>query len=348
MFLFHFNKEKRFGYKLLSNPELKQGTSHQSHIGLYERVLTFLDNTNVVKSAMFIYENHCEILDCSFDRIKREDGKHDSPKIRIGADPNKSVVSRIRQIVAESPKANWYLVWAGLESEELVFWLIKEGSADYMKLSGIVPKANKVYDEKDMCYAKAIRLFTRKLNSVSIGIQRDIEIASQLGDLKSTYKRADVERAERLFRSIGKKGEELVAEYLDRQRHEGIISSYIWENQSNESGLPYDFKINNSLLVDVKSTKFDFEQNIFFSNEEVRLASCQNDHYQVYRVYDLTGNSANMKICSQCNPYLSVMNQNIARLEREMVEQEAKMHSLKISVLPQKCFENIQLPIKLG
>ena len=64
-FFFFFNDEKRIGYKKLSLADL--GISHssnQTHIGLYEGVLEFLDDTDVVKSAMLIYDDYCDILDC--------------------------------------------------------------------------------------------------------------------------------------------------------------------------------------------------------------------------------------------------------------------------------------------
>lgn len=64
MFFFFFNIENRIGLKKLSDADLgKSVKSNQTHIGLYNDVLTFLGN-NVVTSAMLIYGNYCQLLDC--------------------------------------------------------------------------------------------------------------------------------------------------------------------------------------------------------------------------------------------------------------------------------------------
>lgn len=347
-FFFNFNDEKRLGYKKLSKSDLGLGGSHQTHIGLYEDVFTFLGDTDVVKSAMLVCGKYCEILDCSFDRIENPDGTFRSPKIKVGKDSKNSVVTKIREFAAKSPNSDWYLLWSGLESEELTFWLIKGDSTDYDKVSKILPKVNHVYSEADECYSKALEIFTHKVNEVSTRVKKEIEAASQIGDPKNRYKRSDVERAEKLFKEIGKKGESLVAEYLSKQKSEGKISSFIWENQSKESGLPYDFIINDNSYVDVKSTSFDFEQYLYYSNQEVDFANKQNDKYCVYRVYDMSENEAFMKVCSQCNPYLSTIDEHIAKFVNEVEKQKAMLQTLKLGILPNNCFSEIsQSTIKL-
>ena len=58
-FFFFFNDEKRIGFKKLSRADLGiSDSSNQTHIGLYEGVLEFLDDTDVVKSAMLIYDDY--------------------------------------------------------------------------------------------------------------------------------------------------------------------------------------------------------------------------------------------------------------------------------------------------
>ena len=115
MFIFFkFNKEKRLGFKKLTEADLGLSTSHQTHIGLYEGVFTFLQNSDVVKSGILIYNDYCEVLDCSFDRIQNPDGSFRSPKIKIGSDSNNSIVAKIREFAKVSPKSKWYLIWSGL------------------------------------------------------------------------------------------------------------------------------------------------------------------------------------------------------------------------------------------
>lgn len=346
-FFFFFNNEKRLGFKHLTKSDLGLGDSHQTHIGLYEDVFTFLQDSDVVKSAMLIYDDYCEILDCSFDRIQNQDGSFRSPKIKVGNDSANSVVTMIRKFAKNEPDADWYLIWSGLESEELTFWLIRKGSDDYKSVMQVLPVSNKVYSDKDQCYPKAIELLTLKVNNVSLHVQKEIETASQIGNFNNKYKKVDIERAEKAFKEIGKKGEILVNEYLSKQKVLGKISSFEWQNSSRESGNPYDFVINNRYYVDVKSTGYDFNQNVYFSNQEISFACLNNDVYSVYRVYGLNDKYISMNICSQCNPYLSHINGKIIRFINDIERQDAGLSALKLSVLPSKCFTNIQSPIKL-
>lgn len=347
-FFFNFNNEKRLGYKKLSKSDLGLGESHQTHIGLYEDVFTFLGDTDVVRSALLVYDKYCEILDCSFDRIHNPNDSYRSPKIRIGQDPNNSVVAKIREFAKQSPDSNWYLLWSGLESNKLTFWLIKEDSVDFNLISKILPKVNHVYSEKDSCYSEAINVFEQKVNHVSTGVEKEIEVASQIGDSKNWFSKSDVERAEKRFKEIGKKGEILVDEFLAKQKSKGIISSYVWENKSKESGLPFDFIINDRSFVDVKSTTFNFEQYLYFSNQEVDFADEHNDSYSVYRVYNMSETQALMKVCSHGNPYFSSMHANIAQFKNEVTKQKAMLQTLKLGILPETCFSVIsESPIKL-
>lgn len=347
-FYFFFDKERKLGYKKLTKSDLGLSGSHQTHIGLFKDVLKFLENRDVVKSAMLIYDNYCKILDCNFDRIQNPDGTFRSAKIKVGQDPNNSVVTKIREFAKESPTSDWYLLWSGLESDELAFWLIKENSSDYNIVSKILPWVNHVYSDQDACYSKAIEVFTQKVNEVSTDVKKEIETASQIGDPKNRYKKVDIERAEKIFKEIGKKGEILVAEYLSRQKAEGKISSFVWENQSGESGAPFDFIINDNSYVDVKSTNYDFEQYLYFSDIEVDFASKQSDNYSVYRVYNMNDSEAYMKVCSQGNQYLTSIDEHIAKFVNEVKTQEAMLKTLKLGILPKVCFSNIsQSPIKL-
>ena len=68
----------------------------------------------------------------------------------------------------------------------------------------------------------------------------------------------DLEKAKRNFAFVGKRGEELVNEYLEQQKKLHFVESFEWMNKSRESGLPYDFILNKDQYVDVKSTRFDF------------------------------------------------------------------------------------------
>ena len=248
-FFFTFNKEKCIGFKKLSEPDMGfKSSSHGTHIGLYGEVLSFLSDRDVVKSAIFIYQDRCEALEFYFDRIKRADGTYNSPKIRKGDNHDKSVVVRIREIITQDGGKDWYLAWSGLESEDVVFWLIKGNSEDFQIARNFFPRDKMVLKEGHNTYNAARDFLLMRINSISTEIQKDIEVKSQIGDLTQTYKPKDIEKAERLYKQIGREGEELINQYLDREMFAGHINSYKWMNKSLEQGLPYDFIIDKKQL----------------------------------------------------------------------------------------------------
>lgn len=348
-FFFLFNDEKRIGFKKLSDADLGfSESSNQSHIGLYEGLLTFLDNSDVVKSAMLIFQDYCDILDCSFDRIENPDGSFRSPKIRVGNDVTNSVVSKIREFAHRKPNTNWYLVWFGLESKELVFWLLEEGTKDYSIARSFFTKDNVVLNENSPTYIEANEYLLRRINFVSIGIQRDMEVRSLLGDPKHIYKKKDIEKAAQLFKKTGRAGEELVAQYFDKEKAAKRISSFIGENRSSESGLPYDFIVDDKIYIDVKTTRFDFNQYLYYSNYEIDFAASMDEKtYSVYRIYDVLEATKKLQICSNCLDYMLSVQKPIKQFQAEIESKRSLFQPLNIGVAPNICFKDITAPIIL-
>ena len=120
-------------------------------------------------------------------------------------------------------------------------------------------------------------------------------------------------------------------------------------NKSRESGLPYDFLLNKKQYIDVKSTRFDFTQNIVFSNQEVGFVNQQESDsaYSVYRVFDITETTANMKICTQCMTYMEELNKNVQTFNDAIVQSKTRLLGLNVAVSPADCFGNIQDTIRL-
>ena len=127
---FELHEENRIGYKELSDADLGRAEkSHQTHIGLFDDVLTFLSNSAIIKDAMIIYNNKAEILPLHFDRIQNPDGSFRSPKIRAGVNSDESVLSFIRNKVRQVlPNGTWYLFWFGLKSGQPVFLIFEKES----------------------------------------------------------------------------------------------------------------------------------------------------------------------------------------------------------------------------
>lgn len=348
-FFFFFNSERRIGYKKLTGPDMgHSATSHETHIGLYGKVLTFLADKDVVKSAIFIYQNKCEPLEFTFDRILRSSGKYDSPKIRKGDNPERSLVERIRGIINRDGGEDWYLAWSGLESEDVVFWLIKANSDDHRIAQTFFPKDDMILDEDSATYNVAKDYLLKRINTISIDIQKDIEVKSQIGDAMQLYKPRDIENAERQYRQIGREGEELIEQYLEKEKFAKRIDSYKWVNKSYESGLPYDFVINRKLFVDVKATRFDFEQLLFYSNSEIEFASSKRENsYSVYRVYDMKSTERKFRICSNCSSYMQSVQTPINVFQNELEERNALLQHIKLGIKPTICFTNINDTIVL-
>ena len=148
---------------------------------------------------------------------------------------------------------------------------------------------------------------------------------------------------------VGKRGEELVNEYLEQLKNLHQVESFEWMNKSRESGLPYDFILNEKQYIDVKSTRFDFSQNIVFSNQEVGFVNQQKSDfdYSVYRVFDITEANANLKICTQCMPYMEQLNKNVQAFNEAIIQSKTRLLGLNVAVSPTDCFGNIQDIIRL-
>lgn len=304
MKIFKVHPENMFGVKRLTDADLGQNVGHQTHIGLYQDILTYLQNEDEIKESYLIFGNKCERLDCFFDRIKNPDGTFRSPKIRTGE--TDSIVRRIREYAVHSNRP-LYLMWFGLDNKELIFILFEEGSRDYDffkhldALGGTFPFSDDI-----------LKYVFSRFDQTNENIMVDLELCSQgiLG--KKHYRRIDIERANELFKQTGKCGEELVCKYLENLKQSSTILDFMWLNKSRESGLPYDFQIlqNNrqERFVDVKTTRFRFEAPIIFSAQEMIFISNEPVLYSIFRTYDIVNNKPKLRICDNSKDKMSIIN----------------------------------------
>ena len=138
-------KEYSIGIKKLSDAELdrESSASGQTHIGLSEKIFTFLPNTPTQIDGVLVFNKLCTLVECAFSKI----GNKRSTKIDSQtSNPVKSVVKQIRNIAA-NPDVNWYLVWFAFENQMPVFWLFNSSSDDYFDLQDLLEDNNslKVY-----------------------------------------------------------------------------------------------------------------------------------------------------------------------------------------------------------
>ncbi len=337
---FKAHSEGRIGYKQLTDADLGRGTTtHQTHIGLFDDILTFLYDREVEEESMLIFNNNSDMVDCFFDRIENPDGSFRSPKIRKGNAV--SVVTVIRDQAAREPdNYKWYLIWFGLESGMVVFYLFNDHMPDYNIVNQIVDlSADRVKGRITSGEAQFKRLMDYLegiVNNNSSDILEQLEVVSQTG-VSRTFKPFDIEKASELFKNTGRKGEELVAAYLDRLKHQKQIDAFNWMNRSQESGLPYDFTIQfpnqNVVYADAKSTQYRFEQPMVFSGSELQFI-CQTPYYHIFRVYDLAEQESHLRICENSKEYVPRLCECIDHFKIEVNKNKADLQGVKIEIPP--------------
>ena len=150
--------EYAIGAKRLSDAELNRESSPsgQTHIGLSEKVFTFLPNTPKEMEGILIFNKSCSVVECAFSKI----GNKRSTKIDSQtSNPIKSIVRQIRNIAADETH-NWYLIWFALENQTPIFWLFNNMSEEYNELCNVIEleTALKVYKATDDAFFKILAI----------------------------------------------------------------------------------------------------------------------------------------------------------------------------------------------
>lgn len=99
----------------------------------------------------------------------------------------------------------------------------------------------------------------------------------------------------------------------------------------------------------MKSTRFDFNQYLYYSDEEIAFVNRLNEDkkYSVYRVFGMDDYQKKFRVCANCMSYVSTVNANITELSCKMKKIQTILQSIKIGVRPIDCFTNIQPQIIL-
>ncbi len=347
---FNLHSQTKIGYKLLTDADLGRGTSHQTHIGLFENTLDFITNFQQQSFAQFIYNDSLKELLSFLDPIQNPDGTYRSPKIRSASESDldiagtriNSVVKEIREIIKREVNNEWYLFWFGLDNEDLVFFLVKKDSQNYIDITNIIGKLNNrgVIEKSNPNFNQIINFLNEKVNDLNIEYEEELEVVAQTGEI-STEKRKnprayDIEKAKAIFKEIGKKGEELVNNYLGQLKENKEIKDFKWMNKEKESGMPYDFEIiqNNGeiFFTDVKSTSYKFEQRMIFSGQEFKFIN-QNENYLIHRVFNLK-ESPKLKVCNNVKNVSDKFVPNLNSFSSDVGVYGLKINSVKVEVPP--------------
>lgn len=352
-YFFKINRSAKIGYKLLTDADLGTNqTSNQTHIGLFERTLLFINEAHKRSSSKLIYNNQVKELVCLIDFITNPDGTIRSPKIRMGENFEfeiggievNSVVREIREIVRNTNNNSaWFLLWFGLENNELVFYLLNNQSVEYRRLITFIPNISQrgIIENTHRNFSSIINFLESILDNSSISIIKDLELIAQadeipLNIIKPRY--FDIERAKSIFKITGRKGEEFIAQYLDKKKKQGSIADFNWINQSRESSFPYDFHIfqndGSETFADVKSTAFDFGQKIILSSNEFSFINQNPNNYHIYRVYNLNNNQPSLRICRNINQIGEHIVNYTNQFSTDISPYLASIQSLKFAIQP--------------
>jgi Domain of unknown function (DUF3883) len=345
---FKLHKEGKIAYKQLTDADLGRTDGHTTHIGLFGSVLTFLPDNDFDDEALFLYNKTDQNVPYYFDRIVRQNGDINSPKIKKGGKNVVSVTTLVQDIANENiVDRRWFLLWFGLESEKVVFYLFSSNSEDYSELSKIIDLQSNLVKKQvnfgDVNYNSLLNILESYVNANTSEILKELEVQSQVGNATNQtkkYKPIDILNANIRFQETGKKGEELIVEYFEILKSKNEIFSYNWYNQNMETGLPYDFHLQmndqNIIFIDVKSTNYKFEQPMIFSNQEIDFIK-NTPNYNIYRVYDLSKEIAmpKLKICADSKNLASQINPHFDTLKNSLETQSVKLQTAKMIIKPE-------------
>lgn len=344
------HRDSVIGIKKLSEADLGTSlTSNQTHIGLFDGTLSFLIGEHQTIDSQLIYQNRVFDLLSLLDYIENQDGSFRSPKIRkgneseliIGDSTVNSVVREIRDIISIRPNGDWYLLWLGLDTNELVFLLFQNSSTDFNEISNIVGNlgVRNQIDNTSNQFRPLVTYLNDKIESVNIEYYEELEIALQTGEEKVTKRVIprvrDIEKANKLFKDTGLKGEELLYKYLELQKNDSIIKDFKWMNQSKETGMPYDFEItnldNSVIFSDAKSTSYKFELPIILSSSELSFINDNKDKYLIHRLYSIN-EEPKLRVCDNIHTISDIFIPNYAILNQSLNQERLSTRGIKLAV----------------
>jgi hypothetical protein len=250
----------------------------------------------------------------------------------------------IREKAKSDLTAKWFLLWFGLENEKIAFFLFNNLSSDYTYISksGLDLETQRmgVIDDQNPLFNIAVEYLETKINHNADFIIKELEVASQVEQKQfdKRFNAYDIERANKYFKETGARGEQLVNEFLKDKLFKGEIAHFTWYNETKESGLPYDFHIENNdgsiVYIDVKATSYDFEQKIIFSSQEISFIAGTEYRYCIYRVYINDKQEFSLRICDDCKSAASKINDLTDRYRNDLLQIKTDLRSAKFAISP--------------
>ena len=345
--MIQINRRNTIGIKKISDSELgRSRTSNQTHIGLFEGTVSFAEHQII--SSQLIYDNRVIELLSLIDFIRNPDGSFRSPKIRFGnknelifnGSIQNSVVRKIRDI-ASGTNSDWYLMWFGLDTNELTFHLFNNTSTDFRDIQTILGEINERMQIKPSStnFNNLINYLNEKIDSLNLQYYMELETNIQTNSTENTRRFVprirDIERAQTLWKETGRKGEQILNDYLEFQKSNQIIKDFEWLNQRKETGLPYDFKIikndNSFVYSDAKATRYKFDAPIILSSGELSFINKNKDKYLIHRLYSVF-DRPKLRVCENISNISDVFIPNYRSFSSSLENQQLKIKATSISV----------------
>lgn len=339
----------KIGIKKLTDADLGSQTSHQTHIGLYEGTLSHLTYERKSYNSQLIFNgiSYEGLLFLKFINNNR------SPAINMGSIteqrelPNNviSIGKQIRDFAEVDRNINWYLIWFALDNDEIVTVLINQKSDEFSQLQNFGIDLNNISNNGikigpgDKYYNVLADFLNTLTTFVNIEYAEELEIACQTGE-ENVSKRIisrirDIEKANKIFKDIGLKGEELLYKYFELQKSNSKIKDFKWVNKSKETGLPYDFEItkldNSVVFSDAKSTSYKFELPIILSSGELKFINENKDKYLIHRLYSIN-EEPKLRICDNIHSVSTIFLKNYEILNQSLSQECLFIKGVKLAV----------------
>ena len=120
----------------------------------------------------------------------------------------------------------------------------------------------------------------------------------------------DLAKAKSNADQIGRDGEGLVYIHLRHLLKNSILAAVEWSAQINAVA-PFDFLVTTqkgeNIKIDVKSTYGEFNRMIHISGAEIDEIMIDPEKYEIYRVYAIGRDGANIRICKNLRPMASAV-----------------------------------------
>ncbi len=357
--------------KKISDADFGIAKGHQTHIGLFENTFRHInfDNNELLINyseserekqyslvSQLVYQNRSFETLSLLAYINNGLGEFRSPRIRSG-NPNElnllnnnfvSTYNKIKEIASEDFSKDWFIAIIALETNEIAFLLFNEDSDDYIAIENIIGEIRpydhngnwrKHINQENPIYNQFIQFLNTRIELSNIEYYEELEIASQTGEeivTKRVIPRVrDIEKANKLFKDTGLKGEELLYKYFELQKNDSIIKDFKWMNQSKETGMPYDFEItnldNSVVFSDAKSTSYKFELPIILSSGELNFINDNKDKYLIHRLYSIN-EEPKLRVCDNIHTISDIFIPNYEILNQSLNQERLSTRGIKLAV----------------